>query len=209
MSRGAATTLDARREDILEAGRSIFIHYGFARASLDLIAREAGISRTGLYHHFRNKEEIFRAMVARLNEQSLAAASERAEGDGDFEMRLLNVLRAKIGWFFGQLSTTRHGNEILDESSRLCGEAVADATRRYHRIIAKLLRDADKAKRIDLARVGMTPDAAAVLITHSAYGLQGRGGGEIPTPEQYDKRLEQLCRVTVAGFGGATSRRGR
>jgi hypothetical protein len=146
--------------------------------------------------------------VKRLNERSLAASAQAASA-GDLEERLLNVLRAKIGWFFEQLATTRHGNEILDESNRLCGDAVAGASRRYHKIIAKLFRDADKSKRIDLARVGMTPDAAAAFVTHSAYGLQGRGGGDIPTPAQYDKRLEQLCRVTIAGFGGASSRRGR
>jgi AcrR family transcriptional regulator len=209
MSSRAAEAAEGRREDILEAGQSIFIHYGFARASLDLIAREAGISRTGLYHHFRNKEEIFRAVVERLNEASLAAATEQAARAAPLQGKLLGVLRAKLGWFFEQLSTTRHGNEILDESNRLCGEAVAEASRRYQKTIARLLRDADRANEIELTATGMSADVAASFITQSAYGLQGRGGGESPTPAQYDKRLEQLCRVVVAGFGGPTARRGR
>jgi AcrR family transcriptional regulator len=209
MSSRAAAALEGRREDILEAGQSIFIHYGFARASLDLIAREAGISRTGLYHHFRNKEEIFRAVVERLNEASLATASEQASRVEPLESKLLVVLRAKLGWFFEKLSTTRHGGEILDESNRLCGEAVAEASRRYQKIIAKLLRDADKADEIDLAATGMSADAAASFVTQSAYGLQGRGGTESPTPAQYDKRLAQLCRVVVAGFRRPSARRGK
>jgi AcrR family transcriptional regulator len=209
MSSRAAEALEGRREDILEAGQSIFIHYGFARASLDLIAREAGISRTGLYHHFRNKEEIFRAVVERLNEASLATASEQASRAGTLEMKLLGVLRAKLGSFFEKLSTTRHGDEILDESNRLCGDAVAKASRRYQKIIAKLLRDADRGGEIRLGGTGMSAEAAASFVTQSAYGLQGRGGTESPTPSQYDKRLKQLCRVVVAGFGRPSARRGR
>jgi AcrR family transcriptional regulator len=209
MSSRAITAIEGRREDILTAGQSIFIHYGFARASLDLIAREAGISRTGLYHHFRNKEEIFRAMVERLNDLSLAAATEQATADGPFEARLFGVLRAKMAWFFERLSTTRHGNEILDESNRLCGDAIAEASRKYQRIVSRLLRESDKAGAIDLAANGMTAEAAATFIIQSAYGLQGQSGGEAPTPVQYEKRLEQLTRIVAVGFGDASARRGR
>jgi len=202
MSSPGPNAAGSRREDILAAALSIFVHYGFTRASLDLIAREAGISRTGLYHHFGNKEEIFRAMTERLYQTSLAAAAEQARADGPLDRRLLGVLRAKMGWFFDRLAESRHGGEILDESSRLCGELIAEGSRAYERIVARLLREADKAGELDLARAGLSADAAASFITRSAYGLQGQPGAEAPTPAQYDKRLEQLARITVAGLGG-------
>jgi AcrR family transcriptional regulator len=205
VSSGATSPAASRREDILAAAQAIFIHYGFARASLELIAGEAGISRTGLYHHFGNKDEIFRAVVTRLHEASLAAAANAVDAEGPAATRLLGVLRAKLGWFYDRLAETRHGNEIVDESNRLCGEAIAEGSRSYQRMVAKLLREADKRGEIDLASAGMSADAAATFVVQSAYGLQGQPGGEAPTPAQYDKRLEQLCRVAIVGLGGAAA----
>jgi len=202
MSNRASAAATARREDILTAALAIFTHYGFARASLDLIAREAGISRTGLYHHFGSKDEIFRALVERLHEASLAAATEHATSSAPLGQRLLGALHAKLGWFFERLAETRHGDEILDESNRLCGEAIAEGSRTYQRLVAKMLRDADKAGSIDLSGAAMSADAAASFIILSAYGLQGQNGGDTPTPTQYAKRLEQLVRISIVGLGG-------
>ena len=200
MSNGRATATETRREEILAAAGSIFVHYGFAHASLDLIAREAGISRTGLYHHFGNKEEIFRAMAEQLHAASLSAAAECSRTEGPVGQRLLGVLRAELGRFCQHLAATRPGSEIIDESNRLCGDLIADGSRKFHRIVASLLRAADKAGEIDLARAAMSADAVATLIIQSAYGLQASSGGEPPSPAQYDKRLEQLVRLTLAGL---------
>ena len=188
----AATAGESRAEAILAAGQTIFIHYGFSRASLDLIAREAGISRTGLYHHFRSKEDVFRAVVVGLHDFALAAAEAGAAREGSLQDRLLRVLRAKLGWFYAQLAETRHGNEILDQSNRLCGDAIAKGARRYHRLVSGLLRAADRNKAIDLRASGLSIDAAATLIINSAYGLQGQSGGDLPTPARVRAALEAV-----------------
>jgi AcrR family transcriptional regulator len=197
-----AAIAESRRENILAAAQEIFIHYGFARASLDLIAREAGISRTGLYHHFANKDEIFREVSNRLHEGSLRAAEQAAAESGAVEERLAAVLRAKVGAFFELLGATRHGDEILDQGNRLCGDEIAEGSRRYRRCVAKLFRDAERAGQIDLQSAGMSADTAAAFVVDGAYGLQGQQGGEVPTPAQFDKRLGQLARIVILGFGG-------
>lgn len=48
-----------KREHIIEHARRLFVSDGFARTSLERLAREAGVSKMTIYRKFRNKEELF------------------------------------------------------------------------------------------------------------------------------------------------------
>jgi len=47
-----------RVQHIVEAAVAEFLEKGYEGASMEAIARRAGISKGGLYHHFRNKDEV-------------------------------------------------------------------------------------------------------------------------------------------------------
>lgn len=49
----------ARRKLIIDAALECFLQYGFAKTSLDDIARRARLSRPLLYLQFKNKDELF------------------------------------------------------------------------------------------------------------------------------------------------------
>lgn len=49
----------AKRAAILQAARTVFGREGYARASIDVIAAEAGASTRTLYNHFGGKEALF------------------------------------------------------------------------------------------------------------------------------------------------------
>lgn len=48
---------------ILAAARTVFMEQGFGAASMDAIAKEAGVSKATLYAHFEGKERLFAAMI--------------------------------------------------------------------------------------------------------------------------------------------------
>jgi len=54
------------KERIVGAARRLFNERGTAAVSTNHIAEEAGISPGNLYYHFRNKEEIIRAIFGRM-----------------------------------------------------------------------------------------------------------------------------------------------
>lgn len=56
----------AKREQILAGARRVFLREGFAAASTDSLAHEAGVSKRTLYAYYPNKEEIFVDVVSRL-----------------------------------------------------------------------------------------------------------------------------------------------
>jgi AcrR family transcriptional regulator len=62
---------NAKRRQIVEGARSIFLAQGFDAASMNDIARTAGVSKGTLYVYFTNKEQLFQAIV---REECLAHA---------------------------------------------------------------------------------------------------------------------------------------
>lgn len=62
-------SLDPRRtEHILKSAGLVFRQAGFAGASMESIARQAGVSKATLYNHFSGKTALFRAAVRQVSE---------------------------------------------------------------------------------------------------------------------------------------------
>ncbi|MGD0418755.1 MAG: TetR/AcrR family transcriptional regulator [Xanthobacteraceae bacterium] len=62
----------AKRRQILEGARAVFLAQGFDAASMNDIARAAGVSKGTLYVYFKHKQELFDAIV----EQECTAQAE-------------------------------------------------------------------------------------------------------------------------------------
>jgi AcrR family transcriptional regulator len=85
----------AKRRQIMDGARTVFLSAGFDGASMNDIAREAGVSKGTLYAYFTSKDELFEAIIR----GEYAQAAERLcvfrrEGDAramltDFGVRLM------------------------------------------------------------------------------------------------------------------------
>jgi AcrR family transcriptional regulator len=84
------------RAQILEAALKLFSHRGYGATSVNDIAAEAGLSKGNVYHHFPDKESIFRALL----DQYFQAMSQpdfpfnRALANGQFPDNLEELGRA-------------------------------------------------------------------------------------------------------------------
>ena len=58
-----ATEDSAKRRQIIDGARAVFLAQGFDAASMGEIARAAGVSKGTLYVYFENKEQLFEAIV--------------------------------------------------------------------------------------------------------------------------------------------------
>jgi AcrR family transcriptional regulator len=62
----------AKRATILETASRVFAREGFAGASIDMIASEAGVSRQTIYNQIGDKEKVFAAVVEDTTERANA-----------------------------------------------------------------------------------------------------------------------------------------
>jgi AcrR family transcriptional regulator len=71
VKRGTAT-----REKILDIAKSAVLAKGFGATSIDEIIAEAGLTKSGFFYHFRDKNELARALVRRFRDQVEAALED-------------------------------------------------------------------------------------------------------------------------------------
>lgn len=63
--RPAAGEDPVKREQILDGALCVFMRMGFDAASMNDITRQAGVSKGTLYVYFKNKEDLFAAIIER------------------------------------------------------------------------------------------------------------------------------------------------
>src|SRR5258708_16810408 len=84
-----AALMEQKRTTIVAAARESFLESGYSQASMDGIAKAAGVSVKTIYGHFENKNELFSAVM-----QAACLAEGAAQGRQDDA-----ALAARFPWF--------------------------------------------------------------------------------------------------------------
>ena len=87
---------DARREVIELAASEVFAERGYHEASIDEIARRSGVSPPVVYDHFDSKQDLYKRLLERHQEDLMRLWSDQLEGDEPPEERIPRALDA---WF--------------------------------------------------------------------------------------------------------------
>ncbi|MCB0220887.1 MAG: TetR/AcrR family transcriptional regulator [Chrysiogenetes bacterium] len=127
MGKSAKTQEEPQLESIdriLEATITCFARYGYDKASIKVIAEEAGVSRGLLHYHFASKEELIVSAVARMAERIYTEIKARVPKDGDPLSRLTAAAKhmyelligdKALATFMVELVGTANHNEALRE----------------------------------------------------------------------------------------------
>jgi AcrR family transcriptional regulator len=71
---------EATREALLTAARSLFAEHGYAGVATEEVVRRAGVTRGALYHYFRDKQDLFRAVFEQTEAEIMQTIIARVEG---------------------------------------------------------------------------------------------------------------------------------
>ena len=71
------------RDTILDTSTKLFSQHGYNGVSIRDIAQACGMTNAALYYHFKNKEDLFLAMLQRDHEKAMTALRAAANGPGD------------------------------------------------------------------------------------------------------------------------------
>lgn len=107
-------------EQVLEGARKIFLRDGFERASVDDIAREAGVSKATIYAYFPDKQLLF-LEVARCECHRQTEEAE-ASVEGDVPVRVaLTIAAERIVQFLMSDFGQRMYRIVVGEGERFPG----------------------------------------------------------------------------------------
>lgn len=65
---------------LINAARHRFAEHGYTGTSTESILSRAGVTRGAMYHHFRNKTELFEAVCELLSQEAMAAIEKTVAG---------------------------------------------------------------------------------------------------------------------------------
>ena len=108
MARRTKEDADATRRALLDAAEQVFYDKGVARASLAEIALAAGTTRGAIYWHFKDKVDLFNAMVDRISLPLDAVRSADSLADlGDRLMRVRSMVQQLLAMIVNDARTRR------------------------------------------------------------------------------------------------------
>jgi len=84
------------RDAIADVAVRVFLERGYDGASLDHVARAAGITKASIYYHVRGKEELLARGVGRAFDALDAAFDEPGARHGNAAARLRHIIRRTI-----------------------------------------------------------------------------------------------------------------
>jgi len=185
-------TSDLRTRILAEATR-LFMMYGYNGISMREIAEAVGVSKAGLYYHFKDKEDLFLAILYEsLGAMERITATARAAGPSA-RAQVGALVRALFAQPADQRAIIRLGQEI----AHISPAARADFGRRYQEQfigqIASLLGDA--VARGELRAI--EPSTLTWLLLGMMYPFfTANQEREQPPPEQ---AIDDLLMVFFAG----------
>jgi AcrR family transcriptional regulator len=108
----------AKKRQILAGAREVFGELGFERASVDLIAARAGVSKATVYNHFEDKSSLFVACVAQdTEEMSEGLRACLGEPAGDVEQVLQLIGERVMGVLLSAPVVALH-RHVIAEAAR-------------------------------------------------------------------------------------------
>lgn len=84
------------REEILDAAREIMLRDGVAAMTLEAVAREAGMSKTGLYYYFPSKDALVFELVYGVIERHAVAVDQAVGKAHDAPSALRAIIRGTV-----------------------------------------------------------------------------------------------------------------
>lgn len=181
-----------RRAQLLDVGRTIFSERGFEAASIEEIAKRAGVSKPVVYEHFGGKEGLYAVVVHREVESLLARITESLDATHPRQM----LEQAAVA-LLSYIEDDRDGFRILTRDSPVASTAgnfaslIGDIATQVEHILAAEF----KARKYDVK--------LAPLYSHALVGmvaLVGQWWLEAGSPSR-DKVAAHLVNLAWNGLG--------
>ncbi|MFC4244979.1 TetR/AcrR family transcriptional regulator [Gryllotalpicola reticulitermitis] len=175
-----------RRLDVLDAALGTFTRLGYRKTSMDDIAKEARISRPGLYFLFSSKSNLFREAAERGVGLDLAAAEEAlTASDGLASERIIEAFDAWAGRYIGPMNDT---TTVIAENPELLGPVALGGPRRFEAALFKALEGTPLSEHAT---------AAARTLVSLSLGVKHQSA----TRDEYRARMTDAVRLLLPPDG--------
>lgn len=185
-----------KRLPIFDAAVAVFSEKGFARATVEEIARRAGIAKGTIYYNYRSKKALFLSLIEEGIEQLENVVKREMERKEDILGQLEALVSAQLGFFEEHRDYCKVllgevwglGNKWGEQVERLRSGCIG--------IIKDLLR---KGQAEGVVRRDLEVDAAAAAV-FGAVAVAALNAFVFEPRYRYDSILQTLKELLLAGI---------
>jgi AcrR family transcriptional regulator len=111
-----------RLNQILNAAQKHFGRYGLEKSTMREIASDLNISKGALYYYFSDKEQLYKAVVEKEQEEFIHLLNEKLSLMSDPKEMLLEYIEIRMGHFRTMLNLSRFRLEEMGNLKPLMGD---------------------------------------------------------------------------------------
>lgn len=166
----------------------IFSQYGFRKASMEDLARAAGMSRQGLYKRFGSKDGVFEGAVLAFMESSLTEALEQLKQPNQSPLEAIrSAFQIWVGRHVPMLHSTPHGMEMMDRAISVALKSGSDLEGRLYESLA------DFCLQNDLVQTRQEARDWVYTLSMASKGLMLKA----TTTKEFDDGLKRVLSVLL------------
>lgn len=189
-------------DQVLDGARTVFLRDGFEGASVDDIAREAGVSKATLYSYFPDKRLLF-VEVARTEcvAQSDAAVAQIA-ASGDIREAMTTAARRMTRFFMSEVGLQVY-RIIVGESQRfpeIGRQFYESGPARVHQILRQFLQKAVAEGKLEIEDIDLAADQFPELCKAGLHMQMVLGLRKAPTEEEIDRVVDNAVETFLSRY---------
>jgi AcrR family transcriptional regulator len=180
---------NARYKRVMRTAEELFKKVGFRAVTMELVAREANVAKATLYSYFKNKDELYMEVCARMA-RILRASVEQAllKPDTSLDERLADAVIAKHRPVFTLVRASPHAAESSTYTHSMAGEIFANLD----------------VEMLDMFRAAMAVDPAlkpnAEQLARALYFGSAPLASRSETTVQMEQEVGSFARAYLAGI---------
>lgn len=189
-----------KREAILGAAWALIRHYGYAKTTIDDIARKAGVGKGTIYLYFRSKTEIMLALTDLTNDRIIARQESIARTDDPPEQRLRACVLYRIMTLFDLVNRYPHSEDVIATILPEIVERLDVYVRRHGELLGQIIAQGCDAKTMRCDHPGATGQHMARLfefMTPPYYRFDSR--------DSLERFASDTLDLVLAGLGTSST----
>ncbi|MFQ5590256.1 MAG: TetR/AcrR family transcriptional regulator [Phycisphaerae bacterium] len=132
-------SFDDRLDHIVKAATGTIARVGYQRASMRAVAKDAGVSLSGLYHYVDCKEKILFLIQFRTFSSLLNNLKEKLHGLDDPIDQIRVMVRAHVGYFAANMAALKVCSHELDSLTGTAHEETRRIRHEYYNLTRSIV----------------------------------------------------------------------
>lgn len=193
----------AARRKLLAAGRKEFANRGFEGARVDEIAKRAGVNKQLVYHHFGNKDELYRHVLESIY-QDIRKRELALKLD---TLPPLEAIKKLVEFSFDHTAKNRDFASILIDENVHKGrhmKEIRDLESLHSPLIAAIGQILERGEKDGLFRSGLNPEQLYISIAalgffyfSNIYTLSAIFGHKLDTRDNISERKAHVVKLII------------